>query len=68
MKPPISWNWTPTSVADQTLRGNTIWNELEKAIGAFLQQVTLQTLLDTEDKVREELQHETPDLVVLDSN
>ncbi len=45
-----------------------IWNELEKAIGAFLQQVTLQTLLDTEDKVREELQHETPDLVELDSN
>ncbi len=23
MKPPISWYWTPTSVADQTLRGNT---------------------------------------------
>ena len=45
-----------------------IWNELEKAISAFLQQVTLQTLLDTEDKVREELQHETPDLVLLDSN
>ncbi len=23
MKPPISWYWTPTSVADQILRGNT---------------------------------------------
>ena len=45
-----------------------IWNELEKAIGAFLQQVTLQTLMDSEDKVREGLQHETSDLVVLDSN
>lgn len=45
-----------------------MWNELEKTIGVFLQQVTLQTLLDTEDKVREGLQYETPDLVVLDSN
>lgn len=45
-----------------------MWNALEKTIGVFLQQVTLQTLLDNEDKVREKLQHETPDLVVLDSN
>ncbi len=45
-----------------------MWNALEKTIGVFLQQVTLQTLLDNEDKVREKLQYETPDLVVLDSN
>jgi hypothetical protein len=30
--------------------------------------VTLQTLLDTEETVREGFQHKTPDLVVLDSN
>ncbi len=43
-----------------------IWNELERTIGAFLQHVTLKTLLDTEDRVKEGLQHERSDLVVLD--
>lgn len=34
-----------------------IWNELNEVIGDFLAGITLQTLLDREEKVREELRH-----------